>query len=144
MQTRELTKKEWQEVLSRFAVKPGEKTVRDFANEEGVGFNALTYRLYSCPEGAAARGKGKEVRVVPVDVSIRSGEEQEGLSLSRLRATVPMTGRSRGTCSTGPQRPPGRFPQYPPEAPPPGRCSDIVVAHEPLSCASKVQIDTHN
>jgi len=40
-------------------VKPGEKTVRDFANEEGVGFNALTYRLYSCPEGAAARGKGE-------------------------------------------------------------------------------------
>ena len=77
MQTRELTKKEWQEVLSRFAVKPGEKTVRDFANEEGVGFIALTYRLYSCQEGAAARGKGEEVRLVPVDVSIRSGEEQE-------------------------------------------------------------------
>jgi len=35
MQTRELTKKEWQEVLARFAVKPGEKTVRDFANDEG-------------------------------------------------------------------------------------------------------------
>ena len=55
------------------------------------GFNALTYRLFGCPAGAAARGKGKEVRFVPVDVSIRSGEEQEHssrwLELETLRGT---------------------------------------------------------
>ncbi|GEM_PF-4022468 len=57
MQTRELTKREWKEVLCRFAKKPIEKTVREFAKEEMVGFRALTHRLYGSSEGASARGR---------------------------------------------------------------------------------------
>ena len=64
MQTRELTKKEWKEVLSRFAVKPGEKTVREFANEEG-GLQCADIQTFRLPGGGRRSGEGERGPVCP-------------------------------------------------------------------------------
>jgi hypothetical protein len=69
METRELSREDWAEILARYEARRSSVTVRQFAEEEGVTFNAMVYRLYGRPGKKSSKKPTGEVRLVPVTVS---------------------------------------------------------------------------
>jgi hypothetical protein len=70
MEIRELSGEDWAEILALYEARRGSVTVRRFAEEEGITFNAMVYRLYGRPGKKSTRKPRDEVRLVPVTLSL--------------------------------------------------------------------------
>jgi len=91
METRELSREDWAGILARYESRRGSVTVRQFAEEEGVTFNAMVYRLYGRPGKKSTRKPKDEVRLVPVTLSLPGVDAMEPpsrwLELETVRGT---------------------------------------------------------
>jgi len=91
METRNLSREDWVGILARYQARRGSVTIREFAAEEGVTFNAMAHRLYGGRGKKTARRPKDEVRLVPVTLSLPGVDAMEPpsrwLELETVRGT---------------------------------------------------------
>jgi hypothetical protein len=79
MATNDRSREEWAAIMARYYERKDEVGVRQFAQEEGVSYHAVVYRLYKKPKrrrrDASLPTQAEAVRLVPVEIGVDSSTE---------------------------------------------------------------------
>ncbi len=97
------SREEWAVVMVRCESRDPGVTIREFAEAEGVSFNAIAYRLYEKGKGRKNRPKSGpgEIRLLPVDVGSPVSIGGADMSSRWLEAETPHGIRLRFMEGTG-------------------------------------------